>query len=196
MTPPERFSRTVHVLRLQSTTCCAAQPSPPTASPLPRARHIQHDIPAEHGTAGCGASSPPPGPRGRKKGLVAQHALGRGFPGAPRPLGAATSGPRAGGPGGAGGGARGRRRGQSAPRSHRCKQEHNGAGRGRAAAKLGASGARLTGRAANGRRRAAAGSQWARGGGVPGRGSGVLAGRWAKLHQIMAVGAGAAGEPF
>lgn len=92
----------------------------------------------------------------------------------PRPF---TSGERAAGAdvegaGGAaaGGGARGRRRGQSPPRSHRCKQEHNGASGGRAAAKLVADAARLTGRLANGHRRAAAGSQWARGGGVPGRG--------------------------
>lgn len=74
------------------------------------------------------------------------------------------------GAGGRGGGAWGRRRGQSAPRSHRCKQEHNGASGGRAAAKLGASAARLTGRPANGRRRAALGSQWARCGGGPERG--------------------------
>lgn len=82
----------------------------------------------------------------------------------------ATLGGRGRGARGRVGGVRGRRRSQSAPRSHRCKQEHNGASGGRAAAKLGASAARLTGRPANGRWRVAPDSQWARCGGGPGRG--------------------------
>lgn len=166
----------------RSTSPFQARPPPGAFAPLessggPRRRRARRGAKDTHRRS-SGPHSAPRGAAGR-----AASAIGPSGPGAgawaAAGAGRFTSGQRAAGAdvegaGGAlavaGGGARGRRRGQSPPRSHRCKQEHNGASGGRAAAKLGAGAARLTGRPANGRPRAAVGSQWARGGGVPGRG--------------------------
>lgn len=76
--PLEHSSQSVHILRLQSTTCCAAQPSSPADPAVPGPSHpARHPGWARHGTACCGASSLFPTP-GVGKGPRAQPALGRG----------------------------------------------------------------------------------------------------------------------